>query len=107
MKATGNSSRDARLPKPLAILGVRMDLGAGRRGVDMGPSAIRLAQLPERLEALGLQVEDGGDLSVDIPEIADVTDHSARYLPTILATCSELATRVSAMVGEGRTPLIL
>lgn len=92
---------------PVAILGVRMDLGAGRRGVDMGPSAIRLAQLPEKLEMLGVKAEDWGDLSVDIPEIAEVTDSRARFLPTILAACSDLAGRVKAMVQAGRVPLIL
>ena len=56
-------------PKEIRLIGVPMDLGAGRRGVDMGPSAIRLAGLEAKLEALGRVVEDLGDIPVPIPEI--------------------------------------
>ena len=52
----------------IAVIGVPLDLGAGRRGVDMGPSAIRVAGLDDRLSALGYQVEDLGNLPVEQPE---------------------------------------
>lgn len=90
-----------------AILGAPLDLGAARRGVDMGPSALRYAGLAERLQGLGLDVTDQGNVTAEIPEIAQVRDERARYLPAILATCSQIATRVLAIVAEGRMPLVL
>ena len=91
----------------VAILGAPLDLGAARRGVDMGPSAIRYAGLAEHLQNLGLAVEDLGNVEAEIPEIADVADEHARYLSEILATCSQIATRVRDIATSGRMPLIL
>ena len=89
----------------VAIIGVPLDLGAGRRGVDMGPSAIRLAGLSERLAALGLDVTDLGDVTAPIAETADSGDPRTRFLTEILAACDELAQR---LVGAGgATPLVL
>lgn len=65
------------------IVGVLMDLGADRRGVDMGPSAIRVARLNERLAAIGIEVVDGGNIPVRIPEMMSISDHSAKYLHEI------------------------
>ena len=91
----------------VAILGAPLDLGAARRGVDMGPSAIRYAGLADRLGGLGLGVEDLGNVTAEIPEIAVVSDEHARYLTEILATCSQIATRVRDIASTGRMPLVL
>ena len=93
--------------REIAILGAAIDLGTTRRGVDMGPSAIRYAGLSERLESLGLKVVDRGDVLAEIPEVASVRDESARYLPAILATCRQIATRVAEIATAGQLPLVL
>lgn len=93
--------------KEIAILGAAIDLGTTRRGVDMGPSAIRYAGLSERLESLGLKVVDRGDVLAEIPEVASVRDERARYLPAILATCRQIATRVAEIATAGQMPLVL
>ena len=83
----------------IAILGVPMDLGAGRRGVDMGPSAIRLAQLQQQLEALGHEVTDLGNVSVPVAESLEQS-LGARYLEPIRAVCEEVAGRIAALPAE-------
>ena len=84
-----------------------MDLGAGRRGVDMGPSALRLANLNEKLASLGYEVEDLGNVIVDQPEASPVGPTNARYLPQIAHTCTRLAELVEQTAGRGRVPLVL
>ena len=79
------------VPKKIRILGVPLDLGASRRGVDMGPSAVRVAGLEARLEELGHVVEDGGNLSVAIAETKKSGDPHAKYLKEITATCTRHA----------------
>lgn len=91
----------------IAIIGAPMDLGAGRRGVDMGPSALRLAGLNEKIAALGYEVEDLGNVVVDQPETSPVGHPSARYLPQIAHTCMRLAEMVESAAGRGRVPLVL
>jgi len=91
----------------VGVIGVPIDLGAGRRGVDMGPSAIRIADLEKRLEELGHRVEDHGDLDVMIPETQKVGTGKLRYKKPILSVCEELMKRVDACLGEGRMPLVL
>jgi arginase len=91
----------------LAIVGAPLDLGASRRGVDMGPSAIRYAGLSDRLEALGYSVEDLGNVPAEIFETAVERDEHARYLPAILATCAQIASRVEEAVTGGAIPVIL
>lgn len=93
--------------KKVAILGAPLDLGAARRGVDMGPSSMRYADLEGAVARLGIEVSDCGNVSAQIPEIASVVDESARYLPEILATCSQLAKRVADIVEAGQFPLVL
>lgn len=93
--------------KEVAILGAALDLGTTRRGVDMGPSAIRYSGLAERLELLGLRVVDCGNVLAEIPEVASVRDEHARYLPAILATCKQIASRVADIAREGQMPLVL
>ena len=95
--------------RELAILGVPMDLGADRRGVDMGPSAIRYGGLTDRLESLGLSCTDGGDLQVPHPERhdPDAVDPTAKYLSEVQTTCERLRTRVRAAREAERLPLVL
>jgi arginase len=94
------------MPK-ISIVGVPMDLGADRRGVDMGPSALRYADLNERLQGLGYEVQDLGDLDVIIPETSHFGDPRAKYLKEIADACTHLANLVLDIRAEGRTPLVL
>jgi arginase len=91
----------------VAVIGAGLDLGAGRRGVDMGPSAIRYAGLQERVERLGRRCVDWGDVDVSLPEATEVGDPRARYLDSIKRSCE----RVAALVHDARTerylPLVL
>jgi len=91
----------------ISIIGVPMDLGADRRGVDMGPSALRYADLNERLIELGCEVEDLGDLDVIIPETRHYGDPHAKYLREIADACRHLAQLVLRAYDHGRTPLVL
>jgi arginase len=91
----------------VAIIGAPMDLGAGRRGVDMGPSALRLANLNEKLASLGYEVQDLGNVIVDQPEASPVGPPHARYLAQIAHTCTRLAEMVERAAAEGRVPLVL
>jgi len=92
---------------PVAIIGAGLDLGAGRRGVDMGPSAIRYAGLAERLRRIGRDVVDRGDVGVAVPEAVDESDDRARYLKQILETCEHIADLVEEVRAEGSVPLVL
>jgi arginase len=94
-------------PSHIAIIGAPMDLGAGRRGVDMGPSAIRLACLNEKLAQLGYQVDDLGNVTVDLPENIPAGPVNARYLPQIAHTCERVAEIVERAMEQGRMPLVL
>jgi arginase len=89
------------------VIGAALDLGSGRRGVDMGPSAIRYAQLGERIEELGLSIHDHGNVRTGMVEALDQGDPSARYWSAIKRTCEELADHVAATVSEGEMPLVL
>jgi len=91
----------------IAIIGAPLDLGAGRRGVDMGPSAIRVANLHERLRALGYTVRDLGNIAVDQPESIAVGHESARYLAEIARASMRLAGMVGKAAAGGATPLVL
>ena len=89
------------------IIGVPMDLGQDRRGVDMGPSALRVAGLNAHLRALGYTVEDAGNLSVRVPEEMPVGEKRAKYLAEIADTCKELAVAVGRALEDGCRPLVL
>jgi arginase len=92
----------------VTIIGAPLDLGAAsRRGVDMGPSAIRYEGIGERLEALGLTVSDEGNAPAAMRERADPGDPRARYLAEIVVTCERVAERVAAVARDGSTPLVL
>jgi arginase len=84
----------------IALLGAPMDLGAGRRGVDMGPSAIRCAGLGRQLEMLGHQVTDLGNVALDEPETMDSGDPTLKYLDPIQHSVTELARRVAAVPND-------
>ena len=89
------------------IIGFPMDLGAGRRGVDMGPSALRIAGVGDKLSALGYNVIDAGDISIHNPEVVQVQDPKLRYLPEIASACTDLASAVEGSLDRDEFPLIL
>ena len=91
----------------IAIIGVPLDLGAGRRGVDMGPSAVRVANLNARLSEIGFEVDDLGNVPVAQPEGHPEGKPEAKYLPQITQTCIHLAELVQKQMAAGRCPLIL
>jgi arginase len=91
----------------VAVIGAGLDLGAGRRGVDMGPSAIRYAGLDERIAQLGRGIEDWGDVAAAVPEATELVDERMRYLPQIKATCERIAALVARAVQEDYLPLVL
>ena len=94
--------------REVAVIGGTLDLGAGRRGVDMGPSAIRYAGLEQQLtEKLGVRVSDEGNVISPVAETAEVGDASARYLPQILDLCDRLARLVEDAARRGAMPLVL
>jgi arginase len=101
------SGTQAQPTRRIRVVGVPLDLGASRRGVDMGPSAMRVAGLEARLEALGHQVTDGGNIQVAIAETQAFGSANARYLKQIADTCTHVAEAVQKALEEGRTPLVL
>lgn len=95
-----------RMNKNVSIIGVGMDLGADRRGVDMGPSAIRYAGVVKRLEGMGFSIKDIGDIVVNRPNQLVSTDHH-KYLDQVVEANTTLAAAVSKEMAEGRFPLVL
>ncbi|MCI2430861.1 arginase [Candidatus Acetothermia bacterium] len=94
--------------RTIQVLGVPIDLGAGRRGVDMGPSAIRYAQLAEEIRALGLHCEDLGNISVPIAEQSPTrADPQLRYLPFVIEAAERIRNAVISVFSDEQTPLIL
>ncbi len=91
----------------ISIVGVPMDLGGGRRGVDMGPSAIRVASLGARLRELGYEVEDLGNIGVAPAESIAQHTEEARFLPEIQEACERLSNLVYGVLDRGRLPLVL
>jgi arginase len=92
----------------VALIGAPLDLGAGRRGVDMGPSAIRYAELAEHLaETLGIATNDLGNVEAPVAESLAIDDRTARFLPQILALCDRVAKLVEQARLRGETPLVL
>ncbi len=94
-------------PKKIRVIGVPLDLGQSRRGVDMGPSAVRVAGLEARLEAIGHTVEDAGNVAVAIAEQKKAGDPKAKYLKEITATCTKHAELVLKTLEGGKMPLSL
>ena len=95
------------LGKTINIIGFPMDLGADRRGVDMGPSALRIAGLRERMEKLGYKVVDSGDIFVQIMEQQKITNPKLKYLNQIVKTSTILAKKVEKSLESGKFPLCI
>jgi arginase len=93
--------------RSIRIIGVPLDMGASRRGVDMGPSAMRVAGLEARLEALGHSVTDGGNIRVEVAETRASGNKNAHYITEIAETCARTAEAVIATLEEGGIPLVL
>ena len=94
-------------PKPVHIIGVPLDLGGGRRGVDMGPSAVRIAGLGERLTALGRVVMDKGDLTTPIPETQVARDPTKRYIKDIAKVCQKVYQQTLQSITDGALPIVI
>src|SRR3954462_12145870 len=93
-RATDRLQPSGGTSKNIRVIGAPLDLGQSRRGVDMGPSAVRVAGLEARLEALGHKVEDGGNIAVAIAETKKSGDPHAKYLKEITATCTKQAEQI-------------
>lgn len=93
--------------RPIHIIGVPLDLGAGRRGVDMGPSAVRIAGLNDRITALGYDVVDLGDIDTPTPETRDAGDAHKKYIGEIAAVCQALFDRSLGALEAGALPVVL
>jgi len=93
--------------KTIHIIGVPLDLGGNRRGVDMGPSALRIAGLGERITSLGYTVVDKGDLAAPIPETQKQRDERKKYIGDIAKVCQKLYQTSLATLEEGAIPLVL
>jgi arginase len=94
-------------PKKVAVIGAALDLGAGRRGVDMGPSAIRYAGLDNRIGELGLEYVDWGNVETAVAEATEVGDEHVRFLPQIKETAQRIAGLVARAAREGFVPVVL
>ena len=95
------------MTRPVHLIGVPLDLGGNRRGVDMGPSAFRIAGLGERIGALGLPVVDKGDLPAPIPETQEWYDERKKYIRDIANVCRALYETARASLADGAMPLVL
>jgi arginase len=93
--------------RPVHLIGVPLDLGGGRRGVDMGPSAFRIAGLGERLTRLGYPIRDCGDLPVPIPETRHEGDTRKRYVDDIATVCTALYETARKSLNDGALPIVL
>jgi arginase len=93
--------------REIAVIGAALDLGQGRRGVDMGPSAMRYAGLEDRLTSLGYAVRDHGNVETAVPEATALRDERARFLPEIKETCARIAAKVVEESNAGARPLVL
>jgi arginase len=93
--------------KPVHIIGVPLDLGGNRRGVDMGPSAFRIAGLGDRIAALGYSIADKGDLPAPIPETQELRDERKKYIRDIAKVCQKLYQTALASLDEEAMPLVL
>jgi arginase len=93
--------------REIAVIGAALDLGQGRRGVDMGPSAMRYAGLEDRLTSLGYAVRDHGNVETAVPEATALRDERTRFLPEIKETCARIAAKVVEESNAGARPLVL
>jgi len=93
--------------RKVTIIGAALDLGSGRRGVDMGPSAIRYAGLDARIQSLGYDSDDRGNVGTAVAEAIEAGDEHARFLPQIKETCRHIAELVAEAAGTGSIPVVL
>ena len=93
--------------RPVHIIGVPLDLGGNRRGVDMGPSAFRLADIHQKVRELGYEVADAGDMEVSIQETREPGDPRMKFLKEIRSTCEALREKVVEVLGQGGMPVVL
>jgi arginase len=93
--------------KKVAMIGVPMDLGGGRRGVDMGPSAVRIAGIEPALRRMGLEFSDMGNVGVPVPESREPKDPRARFLGEIAHCCRRLRQRVERILEQDAFPLVI
>jgi len=93
--------------KSVHLIGVPLDLGGGRRGVDMGPSAFRIAGLGERIAALGFALTDKGDLPAPIPETQELRDERKKYIRDIAKVCQKVYQTSLSSLDEGAMPIVL
>jgi arginase len=93
--------------KAVHIIGVPLDLGGNRRGVDMGPSALRIAGLAERLAQLGRTVVDRGDLPSPIPETQELRDERQKYIHEIARVCQQVYETAGRTLEEAAMPLVI
>jgi arginase len=93
--------------KPVHIIGVPLDLGGARRGVDMGPSAVRIAGLGDHITALGRAVTDLGNLAAPIPETQQAVDHTKKYIHEIARVCQQLYDVATRVLDAGAVPVVL
>src|SRR6516165_1227697 len=107
MVLTASASFTNIVPRKIRVIGVPLDLGQSRRGVDMGPSAVRVAGLEARLEALGHIVEDSGNVGVALPEQKKEGAPNTKYLKEITAACSKTADLVLKTLEAGKVPVVL
>lgn len=96
-----------RVKPTIHLVGFPMDLGADRRGVDMGPSALRIAEIDDKLVALGYKLVDEGDIEIQVPEVLKIDDPRLKYLPEISVACGKLSRKVKRVLKEGNFPLVL
>lgn len=89
------------------IIGIPLDLGANRRGVDMGPSAIRIAGITHRLQHIGHEVTDTGDIAIAVPEVQRIQDPKLKYLPSITKSVTNLADAVTGVINRRHFPLVI
>ncbi len=93
--------------RTVTFVGVPLDLGAGRRGVDMGPSALRVADIHRKVGELGYAIEDAGDLEVSIPETQSHGNPRLKYLKEIRETCEKLRDHVGRLLAKDNLPVVL
>ena len=93
--------------RAIHIIGVPLDLGGNRRGVDMGPSALRIAGLHEKLESLGYQVVERGDITAPIPEMKSEGDPRKKYIREIARVCQKLYETSLSALDKGAVPIVL
>lgn len=106
-KANLNLDEGSQVKKAVGILGVPLGYGASMAGVDMGPAALRVARLKQRIAALGYVVKDLGDIRVERPEVVPEEHDKLKYLSQISVACEQLAVQVEAILDAGQLPVVL